>query len=76
MFVDELRKEFFCRDNMENLPPIQPTHYFNMRDVQHYQASIWTTSHRTQQQIYLQPHHGDRIGMRVVEAGVPFGSLN
>ena len=48
--VDELRKELFCRDNklMENLPPTTDALFQHARRAA-YQASIWTTSHRTQQ---------------------------
>ena len=48
--IDELRKEHFCRDNklMENLPPTTDALFQHARRAA-YQASIWTSSHRTQQ---------------------------
>ena len=51
--VDELRKELFVViSNSWKICHLQLMHYFNMQDVHAaYQASIWTTSHRTRQQI-------------------------
>ena len=59
---------------MENLPPTTDALFQHARRAA-YQASIWTTSPRTQQQIPAATSW-DGNGMRVVEAGVPFGSLN
>ena len=59
---------------MENLSPIQLTHYFNMQDVQHIKPAFGKLV--IEHNKYLQLDHGDGNGMRVVEAGVPFGSLN
>ena len=76
--VDELRKELFCRDNklMENLPPTTDALFQHACKTcsissQHFGQLVIEHDNK-----YLQLHHGDGNGMRVVEAGVPFGSLN
>ena len=57
---------------------LQLTHYFNMQDVQHIKPAFGQLVIEHDNKVkYLQLHHGDGNGMRVVEAGrVPFGSLN
>ena len=54
---------------MENFPPTTDTLFQHARRAA-YQASIWTTSHIEHNNKYLQLHHGDGNGMRVVEAGI------
>ena len=45
-----------------------------MQDVQHIKPAFGQLV--IEHNKYLQLDHGDGNGMRVVEAGVPFGSLN
>ena len=61
---------------MDPICHLQLMHYFNMQDVQHIKPAFGQLVIEHNNKYSAAKHHGDGNGMRVVEAGVPFGSLN